>query len=130
MRLRLPFPFAALSVRLFGLAVAALAALSPITSRAQTGSTDPTFGATFRGGFAFLASAIQPDGRVEGTDFVIRFTAPAGLGGITYGTEFSTTLQPGSFAVVPDTGIAPEYVFRVPMGARTRMFMQILVTRH
>ena len=70
-----------------------------------------------------------PMGQIEGSDFVIRFTAPAGLGGITYGVESSTTLQPGNFAVVPDTGIAPEHVFRVPMGTRTRMFMRILVTR-
>jgi hypothetical protein len=47
----------------------------------------------------------------------IRFTEPAGVSGLTYGARSSTNLSGDSWIPVPDEGIAPEHVFRVPATA-------------
>ena len=69
-----------------------------------------------------------PDG-VGGEYFEIRFTHPAGITGVTYGAEWSATLAGASWVPVPDTGVLPEHVFRVPIVGGTRGFMRVVVTR-
>ncbi|GAA5120262.1 hypothetical protein JIN84_20605 [Luteolibacter yonseiensis] len=56
------------------------------------------------------------------------FTQPSGVGGITYGAESSTTLLPGSWQAVPDTGIPPQHVFSIPAGNNPRLFLRLKVT--
>jgi hypothetical protein len=60
---------------------------------------------------------------------VIRFTRPAGVGGIFYGAEWSTTLLPDSWIPVADSGELPEHVFRVRVGTEARLYMRLRVTR-
>lgn len=69
-----------------------------------------------------------PQGQIIGPNYVIFFNQPAGVSGITYGAEWSTTLQPGSWTPIPDTGIPPQHVFSVPIGSNTRMFTRLKVT--
>ncbi|MCF7732603.1 MAG: cadherin-like beta sandwich domain-containing protein [Akkermansiaceae bacterium] len=63
-----------------------------------------------------------------GDDFVIRFTQPAGVTGITYGVQWSETLLPGSWTEVPDSGSGGEHVFVLPMGDAPRIFMRLEVS--
>lgn len=65
---------------------------------------------------------------VEG-DLVIRFDQPAGVGGIRYGAELSTSLLPGTWVPVADSGELPEHVFRVPVAGKPRLYMRLTVTR-
>lgn len=68
-----------------------------------------------------------PQGTIIGGNYVISFNQPT-VSGITYGAEWSTTLQPGSWTPIPDTGIPPQHVFSVPIGPNTRMFTRLKVT--
>ena len=59
---------------------------------------------------------------------VLSFTQPAGVTGITYHAAWSTTLQPGSWVAIPDTGIAPQHTFTIPAAAGPRRFLQFTAT--
>jgi len=58
---------------------------------------------------------------------IIRFNQPAGLSGITYGAQWSGTMQPGSWTDIPDTGAGNEHVFSVPRNAGPNLFMRLKV---
>lgn len=64
----------------------------------------------------------------SGGNLTASFTQPTGVSGITYAAESSTTLQPGSWQAVPDTGTPPQHVFSIPVGNNPRMFMRLKVT--
>ena len=59
---------------------------------------------------------------------VLRFIEPAGVGGVSYGAEWSQELLPGTWVPVPDTGTPPEHVFSVPMDAKANLYMRLKVT--
>jgi hypothetical protein len=63
-----------------------------------------------------------------GGSLVTSFTEPAGVGGIIYGAEWSTTLAPGSWTAIPDTGIAPQHTFSVPIGSHPKLLVRLIVT--
>lgn len=65
----------------------------------------------------------RSDGNLTST-----FTQPTGVSGITYGAESSTTLLPGSWQVVPDTGTQPQHIFSIPAGSNPRLFLRLKVT--
>ena len=69
-----------------------------------------------------------PRGQRIGSNYVMEFTQPAGVTGITYGAEWSATLLPGSWIDVPDSGNGGEHIFSVPVGAGQRVFMRLKVT--
>ena len=69
-----------------------------------------------------------PQGQRIGGNYVMAFSEPAGVTGIAYGAEWSTTLQPGSWIEVPDSGTAPQHIFSVPVGAVPQLFMRLKVT--
>jgi hypothetical protein len=71
---------------------------------------------------------VVPDG-AGGEYFEIRFTQPPGITGITYGAEWSPSLTGASWTPVPDTGVAPEHVFRVSIVDGSRGFMRVVVRR-
>ena len=73
------------------------------------------------------ASLQLPPAQKTGSNLVISFATPPGVSGITYGAEWSTTLMPGSWAPIPDTGIEPQHVFSVPIAGNARMFMRLKV---
>ena len=68
-----------------------------------------------------------------GGDLVISFTQPAGASGISYGAEWSETLEPGSWTAVPDTGnpgaSPPHHTFGVPVGTKAGVYLRLKVTR-
>lgn len=69
-----------------------------------------------------------PQPQLTGGNLLYQFTRPAGIGGITYGAEWSTTLVPGSWTVVPDTGTAPLHIFSIQPGTDVRKFTRLRVT--
>ena len=68
-----------------------------------------------------------PLGKLVGGNFVIEFTEPPGVSGITYGAECSATLLPGSWMEVQDNGTGAEHIFSVPLTGGN-LFMRLKVT--
>ncbi len=68
-----------------------------------------------------------PAQRVAG-NFVISFTEPAGITGITYGAEWSPDLTPASWLPVLDTGTGTTHTFSIPTVGSLRKFMRLKVT--
>ena len=57
----------------------------------------------------------------------VSFSQPAGVTGITYGAEWSSTLAAASWTPIPDTGTAGTHTFNAPSGGNSRMFMRLVV---
>ncbi len=72
-------------------------------------------------------SRALPVPQVNGSNYVVSFTQPVGINGVTYGAEWSTTLAPGSWVSIPNTGTAPQYTFSVPLSGNTRVFVRLKV---
>lgn len=72
-------------------------------------------------------SAPLPQAQRVGDDLVLTLTAPGGLSGVTYGAEWSTTLQAGSWTAVPDTGTPPQHAFSVPIGSNSKLFLRLRI---
>lgn len=70
-----------------------------------------------------------PTGGIIDGFYVIRFTQPAGDSNIVYGAEWSTTLEPGSWADLPDAGVGSSHEFRVPITTSSRLFMRLKVAQ-
>jgi hypothetical protein len=64
----------------------------------------------------------------SGNTYVISFTEPAGVSGITYGAEWSTTLLSESWTTVADTGTPPQHTFSVLCGKKSTLYMRLKVT--
>jgi hypothetical protein len=69
-----------------------------------------------------------PRPQIVGSNFVVTFTQPASVSGVTYGAEWSTSLLAGSWTAISDTGLAPQHIFSVPIGTKTRLYMRLKVT--
>ena len=54
------------------------------------------------------------------------------MSGITYGAQWSATLQPNDWHAITDTGDSsatpPGHLFSVPMATNTQLFMRLTVT--
>jgi hypothetical protein len=75
------------------------------------------------------SAGLLPAPRLADGHLEIRFTRPAGVGGILYGAEWSTSLLPGTWVPVADSGELPEHVFRVPVAGKPRLYLRLKVTR-
>jgi alpha-tubulin suppressor-like RCC1 family protein/phosphodiesterase/alkaline phosphatase D-like protein len=69
-----------------------------------------------------------PQPRLTEGNLVLRFTRPAGVSGITYGAEWSSTLLPGDWTEVPDTGSGDECIFSVPASASPGTFIRMKIS--
>ena len=90
--------------------------------------------------FAFLgpyqdpstASVTQlPQVQFSGGNLFYSFTEPFGVSAITYGAQWSATLNPNDWHPVADTGdlsaMPPGHLFSVPIAANTQAFMRLTV---
>jgi hypothetical protein len=59
----------------------------------------------------------------------IRFTQPSGVTGITYGAEWSRTMEPGTWQDAPNTGSGTEHRFAIPATGLPQAFIRLKVTR-
>ena len=64
-----------------------------------------------------------------GGNYVMTFTQPVGVGGITYGAEWSPSLLPGSWTAIPDAPSGNQHTFSIPADSAPRRFMRLKVTR-
>ena len=70
---------------------------------------------------------LLPQVSASGGFLSYHFSEPAGVSGLSYGAEWSTTLQAGDWHPVTDTGVAPgEHLFSVPMDG-ARKFLRLIV---
>ncbi|MFN0079729.1 MAG: choice-of-anchor D domain-containing protein [Prosthecobacter sp.] len=74
------------------------------------------------------SSGQLPQAQITGGSFVMSFIEPPGVSGITYGAEWSATMQPDDWHPATDSGTSPQHVFGVPIGAATQLFMRLKVT--
>jgi uncharacterized delta-60 repeat protein len=72
------------------------------------------------------ASNALPEFKHSGAAFTTTFTAPAGRDDVLYRAEWSPTMQPGTWAAIPDTGTAPAHVFTLSATA-PRLFVRYTV---
>jgi hypothetical protein len=75
------------------------------------------------------SAGMLPRGRIVGGEFLIVFTQPPGITDIIYGAEWSTTMEPGSWTDVPDSGTGSTHSFSMPVTGSPSMFMRLKVTR-
>ncbi|MCX6876807.1 MAG: PQQ-dependent sugar dehydrogenase [Verrucomicrobia bacterium] len=73
-------------------------------------------------------SLALPQPRLIAGVFGVTFTQPAGVSGITYGAEWSTTLAAASWTAIADTGTGSTHTFNVPANGNPRMFIRLIVT--
>ena len=74
------------------------------------------------------SSAALPQPVLSGGNLTLSVTQPLGVTGITYGMEYSTTLLPGSWLPVPNSGTPPVHTFSQPVGTNPLMFMRLVIT--
>ena len=84
--------------------------------------------------FAFGLHPLQPDSSgaprpgIGAGAITYRFTPPATVTGVTYRAEWSASLTAGSWTAIPDTGVAPQRLFTVPLDGRPKIFTRLVVT--
>ena len=74
------------------------------------------------------ASMQLPQGVVSNGNFVLGFTQPAGVGGVTYGVDWSPNPAPGPWNPVTDTGVLPAHLFSVPTNGNPNIYMRLKVS--
>ena len=60
-------------------------------------------------------------------DYNLAFTRPAGVSGITYVGEYSTSLAPGSWTPAENVGTPPVYTFLAPATTQ-RLYLRVRAT--
>ena len=77
--------------------------------------------------------AMLPQVQMGGGNLFYSFTEPAGVSGITYGAQWSATMQPNDWHAVPDTGdptsTPPTHLFSIPMTG-LHLYMGLTLTVH
>ena len=69
-----------------------------------------------------------PQPILTGSFVELSFTQPAGISGLSYIGEYSTTLAPTAWLPLPNTSIPPLHTYRVPRSTGQQIFMRIKVT--
>jgi len=79
-----------------------------------------------------VSASQLPQVQISGGNLFYSFTEPAGVSGITYGAQSSTTLQPNGWQAVTDTGDSsaspPVHIFSVPTGTNAQLFIRLTLT--
>ncbi len=66
-----------------------------------------------------------PQPQSNAGSFGYSFTEPPGVSGISYGAEWSITMQSGSWTPITDTGSGAQHVFTVPFSQGDRVFLRL-----
>lgn len=72
-------------------------------------------------------AAALPEWQLEDDDYSLTFTSPAGVSGITYTGEYSTSMAPGSWTPAVNVSTPPEYHFLAP-AITQRLYLRVRVT--
>ena len=77
---------------------------------------------------ARVVFGLLPQPQITGGNYVVTFTEPAGVSGVTYGAEWAADLSSGSWTPIGDTGSGTTHKFSVPMGGHAMIFMRLRVS--
>ena len=77
---------------------------------------------------AQVAHGLLPQPQIIGGSYVVTFTQPAGVTGVTYGAEWTVDLSSGSWTPIADTGTGTTHTFSVPIGSAPMKFVRLTVT--
>ncbi|MCF7733147.1 MAG: PQQ-dependent sugar dehydrogenase [Akkermansiaceae bacterium] len=69
-----------------------------------------------------------PQPQVTEAGFGVTFTQPAGVAGVIYQAEWSTSLASGSWTPIPDTGNGTSHTFNVATANHPSLFLRFAVT--
>ena len=69
-----------------------------------------------------------PQPQISGDSLTCQFTEPAGVSGITYHGESSTSLSAGTWQSVADSGVAPQHIFQAPILGNQQLFFRFRIT--
>jgi hypothetical protein len=72
--------------------------------------------------------SLLPSPEWSGGHLYYRFNTPAGVDGITYGAEWSPTFPANEWHTIPDTGLAPQHLFSVPVAGKDTLFLRLKIT--
>jgi hypothetical protein len=65
---------------------------------------------------------------LDGDALTTSFNTPAGVSGITYGAEWTESLDPANWQPVPDTGTGATHIFSMPVAGRPSLFLRLKVS--
>jgi uncharacterized protein (DUF2141 family) len=77
---------------------------------------------------AKVAAGLLPQPQIVGANYVIAFTQPTGVTGVTYGAEWRADLSSGTWTPVADTGSGTTHTFSVPVAGNPQIFMRLTVS--
>ncbi len=73
-------------------------------------------------------SSLLPQPQKIGGNYLITFTQPAGVSGVTYGAEWITDLTSGIWTSMTDTGSGATHTFSLPIGNNPKLFFRLKVS--
>lgn len=74
------------------------------------------------------SAGLLPKASYSGGNLELVFNRPPGVEGVVFSAEWSTSLPMSAPTPVPDTGIAPQHRFSIPVGPHTRVYLRLTVT--
>jgi glucose/arabinose dehydrogenase len=74
------------------------------------------------------SSLVLPQPQLTAGVFGVTFTEPAGVSGVTYQAQWSTTLEAGNWTLIPDTGSGTTHTFQLPATGTPSLFIRYVVT--
>ncbi|MEO6755394.1 MAG: cadherin-like beta sandwich domain-containing protein, partial [Chthoniobacteraceae bacterium] len=78
---------------------------------------------------AKVAANLLPQPQRIGGNYVITFTQPTGVSGVTYSAEWKADLSAGSWTpITQDTGSGNTHTFSVPIGVNPKIFLRLKVS--
>ena len=77
---------------------------------------------------ALVAQGLLPRPQLIGDNFVVTFTEPSGVTGVTYGAEWTADLATASWTSLTGTGTGGTHTFSVPVDGNPRIFLRLKVT--
>jgi len=72
-------------------------------------------------------AAALPEWQIEDNEYVLNFSRPEGVDGVTYTAEFSATMSPGSWLPAMNALTPPNYAFYTPASGQ-RLYVRVRVT--
>lgn len=73
-------------------------------------------------------STSLPAWQLSDDDYILTFSRPANVRGITCVAECSTSLTSGSWTAIPNSSTPPQYAYYAPAGIGQRLFLRMRVT--
>ena len=70
---------------------------------------------------------LVPKFQRSGDNLACTFIQPAGVTGVIYGAEWTSSLTSDSWQAVANTGVAPQHAFSIPINGSQKKFVRFKV---